>query len=127
MQLTSDIDSINLLDETVRDYYAKSGNRSAIRFLHRKGGEGDNFFTHFLIDRKHVICYEIGTDRGMWLGAVSLAIGPHYFGPADFWSYEASERFKMDASTDAVIHNLALLDEFFGYPDALKHAYGYKP
>lgn len=126
MQLKNDIGSVNLLDETIRGYYEKHGHRSAIRFLHSKGDD-DSFCTQFLIDRKHVIRYQIGTDRGVWLGALLLAIGPHYFGPADFWSYEASERFKMDASTDAVIHNLALLDEYFGYPDALKHAYGYRP
>jgi hypothetical protein len=45
---------------------------------------------------------------------VSLAIGPHYFAPADFWSYENSKRFKIEASTEAIEHNLKLLDEFFG-------------
>jgi hypothetical protein len=127
MQLKNDVDSVNVLDETIKSYYEKHGSRSAIRFLHSKKSDGDGFCAHFLIARKNVIRYEIATDRGVWLGALSLAIGPHYFGPADFWSYEASERFKMDASTDSVIHNLALLDEYLGYPDALKHAYGYKP
>ncbi|CAG9176750.1 hypothetical protein [Cupriavidus pampae] len=126
MQLKNDVDSINALNDAVKGFYERNGGRSAIRFLHGYTEDG-GIYTHFLVDRKHVIRYEIGKDRKIWLGALSLAIGPHYFGPADFWSYEASERFKMDATTDAVLHNLALLDEFLGYPDSMKSVYGYRP
>lgn len=52
----------------------------------------------------------------MYVGGVQLAIGPHYFSPADFWSYEASQRFTLEASMEGVIKNLRLLDEFLGYP-----------
>jgi len=60
-----------------------------------------------------VIRYSIGVDREVYVGAVELGIGPHYFGPAAFWSYDDMERFSMEATTEAVIHNLKLLDEFW--------------
>jgi hypothetical protein len=63
-----------------------------------------------------VIRYGIVRDRGAWLGGVALGIGPHYFGPADFWSYEHAQRFTLEASTEGAIKNLILLDEFLGYP-----------
>jgi hypothetical protein len=49
----------------------------------------------------------------MLLGGVELGIGPHYFGPSAFWSYENANRFISEISTQAVFHNLRLLDEFW--------------
>jgi len=126
VQLKNDFDSFKLLYETIYSYYKKSGDRFVTIFADNPPSE-DGYYVRFLVDRQRVIEYGVVQDRGSYLSGVSLAIGPHYFGPADFWSYEASERFKRDASTDAVVHNLALLDEFFGNPDALQYAYGYKP
>ncbi len=56
----------------------------------------------------------IENDRspGKFLGGLSLAIGPHFFSPSEFWSFEAYERFDRSATTEAVAHNLRLLDEF---------------
>ena len=116
MQLKNDLDSKNLLDETIHDYYRKVGGRFASNFLRSEDSTCVGYATYFLIDRRHVIRYGISQDRGRWLGAVSLAIGPHYFGAADFWSYEASQRFTLEATTEGVIKNLSLLDEFLGYP-----------
>lgn len=127
MQLNNDFDSFKILYEIINAYYKKAGNRFVTIFSDTPPSAENGYFVRFLVDRRHVVEYGIVQDRSCNLSSISLAIGPHYFGPADFWSYEASERFKMDASSDAVVHNLALLDEFFGYPDALKHAYGYKP
>ena len=116
MQLKNDLNGRNLLDDVIRSYFKESGGREAHRFLHSKNEEWGWHYTHYLISRKHVIRYGIGEDRGGCVGGVELAIGPHYFGPADFWSYEASQRFTLEASTEGVIKNLRLLDEFLGYP-----------
>lgn len=115
MQLKNDLESRNLLDETIHGYYEKVGNRHASNFSHTEDKEWNAFDTYFLIDRKYVIRYGVCQDRGAWLGGLSLGIGPHYFGAADFWSYENSQRFTMEASTEGVVKNLALLDEFLGY------------
>lgn len=126
MQLGNDIGSLKALYEVIYEYYARYEGRFIEIFDDKSPDERGDYYVRFLLDRKHVVQYSIGPDRGVNLGALTLAIGPHYFRPADFWSYEASARFKIEASTDAVMHNLALLDEFLGYPDALRKAYGYK-
>lgn len=115
MQLSIDIEGKNLLDEVIQHYYKKIGNRTARNFLHAEESAQKWFFTYFLIDRKHVIRYGFGRDRGLLMGGLELAIGPHYFGPAAFWCYENSTRFSIEASTESVIKNLTLLDEFLGY------------
>ena len=115
MQLKNDIESRNALDQTIYAYYKKVGNRHVRNFSHAVDPSEMHFDTYFLVDRKHVIRYGINFDRGFWLGAVALGIGPHYFGAADFWSYENSTRFTLEATTEGVEKNLALLDEFLGY------------
>lgn len=116
MQLKNDLSSCNLLDETIRDYYKKNGNREARNFLYTKDDEWGWYCTHFLIAKKHVIRCGIGRDRGVWVGGVELAIGPHYFDPSAFWSFQDAERFTIESSTEGVVKNLILLDEFWGYP-----------
>ena len=111
MQLKNDLESRNKLQDVILDYYKERG-RSARYFLESKDADG-GLSLHFLVDRKRVIKYSIGLDRECWLGAVALGIGPHYFGPAAFWSYDNMKRFSMEATTEAVIHNLKLLDEFW--------------
>ncbi len=115
MQLSDNIDGKNLLEATIIEYYKTHGPRTATIFLRTEDREWGYFYAHWLLDRKHVIRYGVGVDRGVLMGGVELAIGPHYFGPADFWSYEASQRFTLEASTDGVERNLKLLDEFLGY------------
>jgi hypothetical protein len=113
VQLKNDIESRNILDDTICEFYKKNGSRIARRFLHSQDEQWNCLYSHFLIDRKHVIRYGILQDRGFWSGGVELAIGPHYFPPSAFWSYENSERFAMEATTSGVEQNLALLDEFW--------------
>lgn len=115
MQLKNDADGRNLLDETIRLYFKKNGDRATSNFLHTNDAEWGWSYTHFLLERKVVLRYGIGEDRGMCVGGIQLAIGPHYFSAADFWSYEASQRFSLEASTEAVEKNLRLLDEFLGF------------
>lgn len=104
-----------LLDRTIEKFYQENGNRTARRFLHTKNEEWGWLYSNFLVDRKHVIRYGHGKDRGLLVGGVELAIGPHYFGPAAFWSYENSLRFSSEANVQNVMRNLALLDDFLGY------------
>jgi hypothetical protein len=113
VQLKSDLESRNLLDTTIQGYYRKNGNRALRNFLHTEDKSEGWFYSHFLLDRKHVIRYGHGQDRGAWVGGFELGIGPHYFSPSAFWSHEASLRFSMEASTEAVEQGLVLLDEFF--------------
>jgi hypothetical protein len=112
VQLKNDLQSQILLNEVIESFFQKNGNRNDRNFLSTTDEDG-TYYTHHLIDRRHVIRYSIGTDRGSWLGALEIAIGPHYFGPAAFWSYENFERFSIEATTEAVEKNLALLDEFW--------------
>lgn len=72
----------------------------------------NNLEINFLFDRKHVAKYIDCFDRSIYFGVFLLAIGSHYFTPADFFDYPSSERFDRDASTEAVAHNLGLLDDF---------------
>lgn len=113
--LKDDLESRNLLDETIYSFYKRVENRPIENFLRTKDEEWGWWYTLFLVDRNHVIRYGYGQDRGFWVGGVELGIGPHYFGPAAFWSYEDSQRFSMEASTEGIIKNLSLLDEFLGY------------
>jgi hypothetical protein len=114
MQLSNDLEGRNLLARTIFAFYRSDGDRIVKNFLRSEDKEQGYFYTHFLVDAVHVIRYGIGQDRGILLGGVEIAIGPHYFSPADFWSYENSERFTLEASTEGVVHNLKLLDEFWG-------------
>lgn len=125
VQLRNDLKSQNHLGEIIIDFYKKQGDRAINIFSHTKDVEWDWSYTHFLVDRKHVLRYGHGQDRGAWMGGIELGIGPHYFGPAIFWSFANSERFSVQAETEGVIRNLSLLDEFFGYPDALKKVHGF--
>ena len=115
MQLKNDLDGRVLLDSTICDFYKENGNRIARRFLHSEDKQWNCLYSHFLIDRKHVIRYGIAEDRGFWSGSIELGIGPHYFGVSAFWSYEDAERFTMESTTEGIKKNLTLLDEFLGY------------
>jgi len=115
VQLKNDIESKNALDQTILGFYKKTGNR-IVRIFSHSDNEGEiGYWTNFLLDKKHVVRYGICSDRGFWLGAVELGIGPHYFRPSYFWSYEDADRFALEATTEGVEKNLALLDEFLGY------------
>lgn len=127
MRLKNDADGRNFLDETIQGYYRSNGNRCASNFLHSKDEEWGWSYTHFLLEQKIIFRYGIGEDRGVTMGGLQLAIGPHYFGPADFWSYENSQRFRLGTEVDDVLHNLGLLDEFLGNEDTLKRAHGWRP
>jgi hypothetical protein len=126
MRLRNNADGWGLLNATIQDYYKKNGDRFVSFFLQSKDEEWGWFYTHFLLERRIVVRYGLGEDRGIPLGGIQMGIGPHYFGPADFWSYENSERFRVGTAIDDIVHNLGLFDEFLRHPDALKRAHGWK-
>ena len=115
MQLKNDSDSWNRLSRTIESYYEDQERCVSIFSAPLPKGDESLEFC-FLVSRKHVVKYIIGLDRGDYLGVLQLGIGPHYFSPTDFWSYENSTRFTIEASTEGVLKNLRLLDEFLGYP-----------
>lgn len=114
MLLNDSEESRNALCQKVEEYY-KNKNKNIYIFSMPQFDRNEEYEISFLVNRKHVVKYCIGHDRGIYLCAVLLAIGPHYFGPADFWSYKDSERFTLEASTEGVQKNLELLDEFLAY------------
>ena len=123
MQLKIDEESWFALDRIINAYYEKQARHFA-SFRSGSSRTSDSLEFCFLIDRKHVVKYIIGSDRGMLLGILFLGIGPAYFGPADFWSYEDSQRFRLGINIEDINHNLGLLDEFLGRESALKRAHG---
>ena len=114
MLLKNDIEGINNLDDAIQNYYKNTGGRVVRQFSTSENIEWGWTYLHYLVDRNRIFRYGIGQDRTTWVGGIELAIGPHYFGVADFWSYENAQRFKIEASTDAAVFNLRLLDEFWG-------------
>jgi hypothetical protein len=117
VQLKNEMNSFNSLFNTVSLSY-HDNDRVILIFEQEFPNENvdSGYFIRFLLDRKHVVEYRIAKDRGFFLSILSLAIGPHYFTPADFWDYENSQRFSLEASTEAIVHNLKLLDEFLERP-----------
>jgi hypothetical protein len=114
VQLKDRLSDLDALYNAVTDFYFVTSRRCLIFESKSPGAEGQgDYFVRFLLDGKHVVEYRIAEDRGTFLSIVSLAIGPHYFSPGDFWDYKNSQRFTLEASTDAVSYNLNLLDEFF--------------
>jgi hypothetical protein len=117
VQLRNEIDSFDALFNTVTLFYNRDKGRR-ISIFETKVPDQDidtGYFVRYLLDSEHVVEYRIANDRRTFLSILSLAIGPHYFPPADFWDYENSQRFSLDASTEAIEHNLKLLDEFLNY------------
>lgn len=113
MQLKNNASSAEALFNSVSTFYFDGGRKCVIfeNTLPNESVETD-YFVRFLLDRKYVVEYRIASDRGRFLSVVSLAIGPEYFSPGDFWDYENAQRFDLEASTDAIPYNLKLLDEF---------------
>lgn len=96
---------------TVLRYYKTLG-RDANYFIESKDEEWGWTNLHFLVDKRHVIRYGFGIDRDVLRGGIALGIGPHYFGPDSFWSYEDSLKFSYALDDDSIFSNLRLMDDF---------------
>lgn len=112
MQSNDRLEIRNNLQVSVLNYYKQLG-RDVKYFLESRDDEWGWTYLHFLVDRVHVIKYGFGVDRGILRGGIAMGIGPHYFGPESFWSYEDSLNFVYTVDTDSIFHNLRLMDEFW--------------
>ena len=114
MRFNNEMASFEALFNTITSFY--QGSKGRVILIFDEGFPNDDilsgYFIRFLLDRKHVVEYRVANDRNMSLSVLTLAIGPQYFSPVDFWNYENSKKFSLEASTEAVVHNLRLLDEF---------------
>ncbi len=120
VQLNIDHKGWNQLSEIIENYYGKK-NRTVYIFSAPLPTDIESIEFSFLIDKKHVVKYSISKSDKQWggsIGALTFAIGPHYFGPSQFWSYENAERFRMGTDTFDIEQNLRLLDEFLGVAPA---------
>lgn len=108
------MNDFEILYNTITLFYNRDKGRRVVIFETKFPDENieAGYFVRYLLDSKTVIEYRIARDRCTFLSILSLAIGPHYFTPGDFWDYENSQRFSLEASTDAIEQNLRLLDEF---------------
>src|SRR5690606_19747203 len=113
MQLKNDQPSLERLYAEIDSYYESRGRFVRI-FSNYAYEDKTGFSVEFIIDRTHVVRYSIGEDRGFFLSALELGIGPRLFSPCVFWSPDESERFCMDSTPEAIEANLKLLDEFLG-------------
>jgi hypothetical protein len=114
VQPSNDSNSLSTLYNSIIDYYYDAG-RSVLIFEKTEpfSEQELNYFVRFLVDKKHVMEYRICTDRGISIAIPSLAIGPHFFSPGEFWDYENSQRFTLEPTVDGLKKNLKLMDEFF--------------
>lgn len=115
-RIRNNAEGLASLCNEIESYYKKNGDRFVYIFDTKLPGEDADIYVRFLMDKQHVIEYSINEDRRMMLGGALLAIGPQYFSPAFFWSFEDGERFRIDTYPDDIEHNLRLMDEFLGYP-----------
>lgn len=119
MRLSNKREDLEQLRSIIELHYKRHGRFFSLLTLSPEEDQSNagSYSWTLLLDRTNVIRYSIGpSDRGHgFLGGVSLAIGPYFFHPADFWSYEASERFRMGTEPHDIEFNLKLLDEFLGF------------
>lgn len=115
MQLRIDYDGMNELRGIILDFYEKNGNRAVSIFQEEVESSLGKMAIYYLLDKKHVLQYSVGLDDKGWgttTSMIMLGIGPHYFSPAAFWSYENFRRFKITAEPFDIRINLRLMDEF---------------
>lgn len=117
MQLRGDDASETALWKAINEYYSRFTKRAFAVFSGDSPISSNVISVNVLVDRIHVIRYIVSNDAtpncGRWTSGLQLARGPFFFGAADFWSYENYLRFDNSATTEAVVHNLKLMDEFF--------------
>ncbi len=109
MQSNNNSENSSILYNAVIDFY-RDANRSVLIFEEESCNEG--FLVRFLVDKKYVFEYKICIDREVKIAIPSLAIGPHFFSPGEFWDYENSQRFTLEPTIEGLQKNLKLMDEF---------------
>ncbi len=98
------------LFETLTNYYK---NRNFVILENSVNPEWGGFKIVYLLDRKYVIRYEVFKDRGSEiLGSLSMAIGPYFLSPSEFWSEEMGSKFHIQFDAFFIKINLDLLERY---------------
>lgn len=115
MQLENNPNGLFVLVETIKKHYQKNPQRWIRIFDARAMSEPlDGYCVNYLLDGKHVVKYQVYTDRRMLVGVLSLGIGPHYFLPEQFAGDKWLNRFTTEPTVDAINKNLLALDVYLG-------------
>jgi hypothetical protein len=119
MELKNNPESYAALNECIDLYYSARGlpclpigeikiNTSEINGVTYENDYVKNYF----VARKYFIQYGIAIDTRNFFSMLSLGIGPGYVPMRWLVTEENKSKFSMESTTEAVVHNLAMLDEY---------------
>jgi hypothetical protein len=119
MELKNNQDSFYALNACVDKYYQERGypclpyGGTKIQKIYIDGKEYEEEYQQvYFVARKHFIQYSIAIDTRNFYSMLSLAVGPHFVNMRWLVTEENESKFSMDSTTEAVEHNLAMLDEY---------------
>lgn len=119
VELKNDEASRNALTLCIERYY-----KDQKRVCFRRGGiiihtsvidksiYEDTYSVKYIIDRKYFFRYHIPIDDRNFYAMLEFGIGPEYEEIRSLVSEENQSKFSMDSTTEAVVHNLKMLDEY---------------
>ncbi|WP_265645315.1 hypothetical protein [Verminephrobacter aporrectodeae] len=119
MKLKNDLQSYAALDACIDKYYRNKGlpclpyGEGIVKTSVIDGRIYEEVYEKvYFVARKYFIKYGIPIDTRNFFAMLFLAIGPNYV--PMFWlvTEENDSKFSMDSTTEAVTHNLAMLDEY---------------
>jgi len=119
MELRNDSQSYAALNACIDRYYRSKGlpclpigevkiNTSEINGAIYENDYEQNYF----VARKYFIKYSIPIDTRNFYAMLSLGVGPGYVPMKWLVSEENESKFSMESTTEAVVHNLKMLDEY---------------
>lgn len=118
VELKNDALSRNAMRLCLERYYGNKG-RSCSGYgeaVHSSVVDGitceETYSMKYLIDKKILIRYHIPIDTRNFYACLCLGIGPEYVNMRNLVSEEDQYKFSMESTTEAVFHNLAMLDEY---------------
>ena len=114
MKLDDSIEKLSKLADCVQKYYEDRSRY--IRIVHNSSLEpcplNDKYYVDFLVDRRAVFRYSVGCDERNYFSMVLIGIGPCFVSPMALLDYDDARKFSIEGTTEAVEHNLGLLDLF---------------
>jgi len=118
MELRNDAPSRNEMRLCIERFY-RDKNRSCFGYgdtVHASMIDGINYeetySMKYLVDKKNFIRYHIPIDTRNFYAYLCLGVGPEYVNMQNLVSEENQSKFSMESTTEAVVHNLAMLDEY---------------
>jgi hypothetical protein len=118
VELKNDAQSRNEMHLCIEQFY-RDRNRSCFGYgdaVHSSIVDGMNceetFSMKYLIDKKNFIRYHMPIDTRNFYAYLCLGIGPEYVNMRNLVNEENQSKFSMESTTEAVVHNLAMLDEY---------------